>query len=72
MQQADGVVGGVVGAERVGADELGQAVGAVRLGHPQRAHLVQDDANARIGDLPGGFRTGKAAADHMDGVSLGS
>ena len=28
--------------------------------------------NARIGDLPGGFRTGKAAADHMDGVSLGS
>ena len=72
MQQADSVVGGVVGAERVGADELGQAFGAVRFGHPQRAHLVQDDANARIGDLPGGFRTGKTAANHVDGVSLGS
>ena len=72
MQQADGVVGGIVGAERVGADEFGQAFGPVGLGHPQRAHLVQDDANARIGDLPGGFRAGKAAANHMDGVSLGS
>ena len=72
MQQADGVVGGVVGAERIGADEFGEAFGAVRLGHPQRAHLVQDDANARIGDLPGGFRAGEAAANDMDGVSLGS
>ena len=33
---------------------------------------LHDDANARIGDLPGGFRTGKAAANHMDGISLGS
>ena len=61
MQQADRVVGGVVGAERIGADEFGQAVGAVRLGHPHRAHLVQDDADAGIGDLPGGFRAGEAA-----------
>jgi hypothetical protein len=72
MQQADSVVGGVVGPKRVGADELGQAFSTVRLGHPQRAHLMQDDANARIGDLPGGFGTGETAANHMDGVSLGS
>jgi hypothetical protein len=72
VQQAHSVVGGIVRAERVGADQLGQALGAVCLGHPLRAHLVQDDANARIGDLPGGFRTGEAAANHMDGVSLGS
>ena len=36
VQQADRVVGGVVGAERVGADEFGETVGAVRLGHPVR------------------------------------
>ncbi len=34
VQQADRVVGGIVGAERVGADQFGQALGAVRLGHP--------------------------------------
>jgi phosphotransferase system HPr-like phosphotransfer protein len=43
----------------------------VRFGHPLRAHLVQNDANASIGELPGGFRAGKAAADHMDAISLG-
>jgi hypothetical protein len=32
VQQADGVVLGVVGAEGVGADQLGQAVGLVRVG----------------------------------------
>ena len=67
VQQADGVVGGIVGAERVGADELGQAIGAMRLGHPLGAHLVQHDGDAGIGDLPGGFRAGEARADDMDG-----
>jgi hypothetical protein len=32
---------------------------------------VQDDANAGIGDLPGGFRAGEAAANDVDGISLG-
>ncbi len=41
MQQADRVVGGIIGAEGIGADELGERVGAVRLGHPHRPHLVQ-------------------------------
>ena len=68
MQQADRIVGGVVGAERIGADQFGEAVGAVRLGHPVRAHLVQHHADAGIGDLPGGFRAGEAGADDMDGV----
>ena len=36
--------------------------GASRAGRP----------NAGIGDLPGRFRTGKAAANHVDGISLGS
>ena len=38
------------------------------LGHPLRAHLVQDHGDAGIGDLPGGFRAGEAPADDMDGV----
>ena len=44
VQQADGVVLPVVGAEGVGADQLGQAVGVVGVGLDARhaAHLVQD------------------------------
>ena len=71
MQQADRVVGGVVGAEGIGADQLGEAVGAMRLGHPLGAHLVQHHGNAGIGDLPGGFRAGEARADDMDGFRRG-
>jgi hypothetical protein len=33
---------------------------------------MQDDANACVGDLPGGFRAGEAAANYVDGISLGS
>ena len=58
---------GVVGAERVRADEFGQPVGLVSVGAAHRAHLVQDDGHAGLGDLPSGFRAGEAAADDMDG-----
>ena len=47
VQQSDRIVGGVVGAERVGAHEFGQAIGAMGFGHPAGAHLVQDDAERR-------------------------
>ncbi len=67
VQQADRVVGGVIGAKRVRAHEFGKAVGAMGLGHPIGAHLVQDDADAGFGDLPGGFRAGEARADDMHG-----
>ena len=70
MQQSHRVVGGVVRAERVGADQFGQAFGAVRVGHPLGAHLVQHDAHAGIRNLPRGFRTGEAATDNVDDVSL--
>ena len=63
MQQPDRIVGGIVGAERIGADQFGEAIGSVRFGHPDRTHLVQDHGNAGIGDLPGGFRAGEARAD---------
>ena len=67
VQQADRVVGGIVGAERIGAHEFGKAVGAMGFGHPAGAHLMQDNADARLGDLPGRFRAGKARADDMYG-----
>ncbi len=70
VQQADGVVFGVVGAERVRADEFREAVGLVRFGLARRAHFVQHHGDAAAGDLPGGFGTGEAAADHMNGSAV--
>ena len=70
MQQADGVQLRVIGAERVGADEFRQPLAHMRLGTVMRPHLVQHDGNARLGDLPGGFGTGKAAADDVDRVHV--
>ena len=68
VQQADRVVLGVVGAERVGADEFGEALGLVRGGGARRAHLVQHDRDAGVGDLPGGLAAGEAAADDVHGT----
>ena len=67
MQQADRIIGGVVGAKRIGADEFGKPLGAMGLGHPLRAHLVENDRDAGLGDLPGGFRAGEARADDVHG-----
>ena len=67
MQQADGVLVGVVGAEAVGADQLGEAVGLVRRGHVAAPpHLRQADLHARLRQLPRRLRPGEAAADDMD------
>ena len=66
VQQAHGVAHGVVGAERVGADQLGQPVGPVRIGRPHRPHLVQHHRHAAPGELPGCLAAGEAAADDMD------
>ena len=71
VQQADGVLLVVVGAEGVRADELGEAAGLVGEGADDGAHLVQDDGNAGLGDLPGGLGAGEAAADDVDGVDRG-
>ena len=71
VQEADGVLLVVVGAEGVGADELGQGAGLVGGGAGRRAHLVQDDGDAGLGGLPGGLGAGEAAADDVDGVGHG-
>ena len=49
--------------EGVGADELGEAIGLVRLGAAHGPHLVQHDVVPALGELPGGFAAGEAAAD---------
>ncbi len=66
MEEPDGIVRGVVGAERIGADELGESVGLMRLRRPRRPHLVERDGHGRRGELPGGFAAGKAAADDVN------
>ena len=62
MQQADRVVGGIVGAERVGTDELGEVFREMRLGAAHRPHLVQHHGHAGRRELPRRFRAREAAA----------
>ena len=71
VEQADGVVFPVVRPERVGADELGEAFGLMRIGAAHRAHLVQNDGDAGLGRLPGGLGTGQSAANDMNGLEFG-
>ena len=71
VQQAHGIAHGIVGAERVGADQLGQPVGLVRLGRAHGPHLVQHHGHAAPCQLPGGFAPGEATADDMDGWGHG-
>ena len=65
FQQADGVIE-FVAAQRVGADELSEAIGLVNGGRSHRPHLVQHDADAQRRGLPRRFAPGQAAADDVD------
>ena len=67
VQQPDGIVLVVVGAEAVGTYQFGEAVSEVRIGGAHRAHLVQHDAGTGFGGLPCGFGSGEAGADDVDG-----
>ena len=71
MQEPDGIRRPVVGAEGVGADELGKGSGLMRLGPALGPHLVQHDRHAGGGGLPGGLASGEPAADHMHRLSHG-
>ena len=70
VQQADGIVLVVVGAEAVGADELGEALREVGLGHALGPHFVEHDPGAGFRRLPGRFGAGEAAADDVDGLGI--
>ncbi len=65
FEEADGIVE-LVAAERVAADQLGQPIGLVDFGRPNRPHFVDGDGNAARGRLPGRLTTGQAAADDVD------
>ncbi len=70
VEQAHGVQAGVVGAERIGADEFGEAAGPVRLGHAAWAHFMQHHAAAGVGGLPGRLASGETAADDVDDARI--
>ena len=62
VQQADRVVLRIVGTERVGADELGEIFGEMRLGAAHRSHLVQHHGHAGARELPCRLAAREAAA----------
>jgi hypothetical protein len=66
MQQPDRVLHAVIGAERVGADQLGECAGLVRGGRPCRAHLKEDHGKTRLRQLPGRLAASEPATDHVD------
>jgi len=68
VQQADRIVGRIVGAEGVGAHQLGQALGLVRLGAAHRPHLVQHHGHAGTGELPRCLAARETTAHHVDAL----
>ncbi len=68
MEEPDRIRLGIVGAEGIGADELGEALGLVGVGAAEGPHLVEDDRNAGLRDLPGCLRSREAAADDVNGL----
>ena len=67
VEQADRIVLGIVGAEAVRADHLGQPVGLMRRRHvAAAAHLAEADLEPRFGQLPGRFGSGQSAADDVN------
>ena len=57
----------LVRLQRVAANQLSKAVGAMRPRLADGTHFVEDDGEARAGNLPCGFAACQACADDMDG-----
>ena len=67
MEQADGILLGIVGAEAVRADQFGEAVGLVRRRRlAGAAHFRQAHRDARLASCQAASRSREAAADDMD------
>ena len=71
MKNTDGIGFGIIRAERVGAYKLSQLLGFMGIGATHRAHFVQDDGYTRLRELPCSLRTGKTAADDVNGREIG-
>ena len=66
MEQADGIMVGIVGAEAVGADHLGKAIGFMRgRRFAAAAHFAEADSVGGLGQLPGGLRAREAPPDEL-------
>ena len=67
VEQADGVVLRIVGAEAVRADHLGKPIGFVGRGHvAAAAHFAEANLESGLGELPRGFGSGEPAADDVN------
>ena len=64
LDKTDGVVD-LVGAKRIAADELSQAIGLVHGRRAHGPHLVDGDIHAQLRGLPRGFAPGQPAADDV-------
>ncbi len=56
----------LIAFERIAADQLGKAVGLMRIGRTHWAHFVKRDLYATLGKLPGRFSAGEAAPDYCN------
>jgi hypothetical protein len=56
----------LIALKRIAADKFGEAVGLMGVGGADRTHLVQDDVDPALRQLPRGFGAGKATADDYD------
>ena len=73
MEQADGVVFGIVGTEAVRADHFRQAIAVVGgSGVAAGAHFAEADTKAGLGQLPRRLAPGEPAADDVDVVGHSS
>ena len=57
MQKADRAALSVIGAERIGTNQLGKVSGLVHGSRARRAHFVQHNRDAAARELPGGLGT---------------
>ena len=60
----------VVGTESIRADQFCVAVSFMCRCNPQWPHLMQHNRHAGVRKLPGGLRTGEAAANDTHGLNL--
>ena len=65
MQYTDGIHFMIIGPEGIGADKLCQSVCLVCFRAFYPTHFMQDNGHTGIRGLPGGFRSGHAAANDM-------
>jgi hypothetical protein len=67
MEQAHGIIFSIVGAEGIGADELGAAIGLMGGGAFDAAHFMEDHGHARICALPSGFAASQSSPYNVYG-----